>query len=71
MMSKALARRLERLASRKTPNSLRVLKILVTRIGSPDRTIELVQGERNDPRPGLWQGKGRATGDQLKHHSPA
>ena len=41
-MSKTLARRLERLAARETP---RVLKILVTRIGGLNRTIELVLNE--------------------------
>jgi hypothetical protein len=55
MVSKTPARRLERLAARETPNSPRVLKILVTRVGGPDRTIELVINEPNDLRRGFWQ----------------
>ena len=56
MMSKALSRRLEHLAARETPNSRRVLKILVMRIGGPDKTIELVINEPNDLRRGFEQG---------------
>lgn len=47
MVSKTLARRLDRLAARETPNSPLVLKILLTRVGGPDKTIELVLDERN------------------------
>lgn len=60
MMSKNVSRRLERLAAWETPNSPRVLKILVTRIGGPDQTIELVLDERDDLRRGFWRGEGES-----------
>jgi hypothetical protein len=53
MVSKTLARRLERLAARDMPNSPRVMKILVTRIGQPDRIIELPHTKPIDQRQGL------------------
>jgi len=54
MRSKTLSRRLDRLAAQETPNSPRVLKIHVTRVGEPDETVELVLDERYDARRG-WQ----------------
>jgi hypothetical protein len=55
-MSKALVTRLERLAARESPHSPRVLKILVTRIGRPDYTVELVLDEPHNRRLGFSPG---------------
>jgi hypothetical protein len=55
MMSKTLARRLERLAAQEM-HSPRVLKILVTRIGEPAYTIELVLDQPCHRLRGFWQG---------------
>jgi hypothetical protein len=44
-LKRNIARRLERLIAREMPKAPRVLKILVTRIGGPNRTIELVLNE--------------------------
>jgi hypothetical protein len=43
-------RRLERLTAQETPNSPRVLTILVTRIGEPAYTIELALDEPHNRR---------------------
>jgi hypothetical protein len=56
MMNRNLSRRLERLLVREVPKTPRVLKILVTSIGEPDRTVELVLDEPYNRRRGFWQG---------------
>jgi hypothetical protein len=54
MSSKNFAQRLERLEAELTPSDERVLKITVTRIGRPDRTIEL-----RLPEPPNWRRRPR------------
>ena len=49
-------RRLERLEARPSPTASRVLTILVTRVGGPDRTIELVL---NKPKLQFWRNQER------------
>ena len=56
MITRTLDRRLGRLEEHKTLNNAGVLKILVTRVEGPDKTIELVLDESNDRRRGYWQG---------------
>jgi hypothetical protein len=57
MISRTLARRLERLEARLRPDAPLVLKILVTRIGGPDKIIELVLNKPNGWRRGFWDRK--------------
>jgi len=54
-MTRNLSRRLDRLITREIPRAPRVLQILVTRIGQPDETIELVLDKPNELRRGFWQ----------------
>ena len=41
MGSAKLARRLERLEAELAPNNEQVLKVIITRVGKPERTIEV------------------------------
>jgi hypothetical protein len=54
MISRTLARRLERLEARLMPDAPLVLKILVTRIGGPDQIVELVLNKPSRWRRGFW-----------------
>jgi hypothetical protein len=54
MIGRSPARRMERLEVRLTPDAPLVLKVLVTRVGGSDKTIELVLNERNGARRGFW-----------------
>jgi hypothetical protein len=47
-MKRNITLRPERLIARKMPKTPRVLRILVTRIGGPNRTIELVLNKGRD-----------------------
>jgi hypothetical protein len=49
MTTKAILRRLDRLNAREMP-APRVLEILVTSIGEPDKTVELVLDRPSDSR---------------------
>jgi hypothetical protein len=57
MRSRNLSRRLERLEAQLTPSEERVLTIVVSRIGEPDRTIE-VRGKPADRRRPPWRRNG-------------
>lgn len=55
MISKTTLRRLERLGSRAVLETPQVLRILVTRIGEPDETIELILDRSYRRGPGAWK----------------
>ena len=52
-MIRSLPRRLQRLEVRLIPSDPPVLTILVTRVGGPDKIIELVLNEPRGGRPGF------------------
>ena len=58
MISKNLSRRLERLEAELTPSEEHVLKVTVTRIGEPDRIIEVRLPEPTGRGRRLWQQNG-------------
>jgi hypothetical protein len=55
MIQRNLDRRLKRIEERMMLRQPKVLRILVTRVGMPDRTLELVV---NAPRRRYWQRSG-------------
>jgi hypothetical protein len=55
MTSKAILRRLNRLTQREMPKAPRVLEILVTSIGKPDKKVELILGKSRSCGPVAWQ----------------
>ena len=63
MTTKAILRRLDRLAAREMSKAPKVLQILVTSIGEPDKTIELVLDRPNGRRRAGWLPRVRAIGD--------
>ena len=54
MTTKAILRRLDRLNAREMSKAPKVLQILVTSIGEPDKTIELVLERPSDSRRAGW-----------------
>jgi len=54
MTTKAILRRLDRLTAREMPKAPRVLEILVTSIGEPDKRVELVLDGPSGSRRAGW-----------------
>jgi hypothetical protein len=54
MISRRVSTRLERLEEERTSDAPEVLKILVTRVGGPDKIIRLALNEPHGRWRGVW-----------------